>query len=161
MPDPALTSGAGGDRLRRRDALVAAAIAYATAAFLATPPFAPLQGISLDALFWLRARVYGQLHPPAESPTVVVAIDEKTHRRQPFAGVPTALWTHDIAPVLDAIVDSGARVVGFDVIFPNSAEAIFSRMAERVGSGWDRDFLLTLRKAAKPGRLVLGKVQHS
>lgn len=147
--------------MRRRDALIAAAIALGAAALLATPPFAPLDALSLDALFWLRAKVYGQLHPPAASPTVVVAIDEETHRRPPFANVPTALWTHDIAPVLDAIVDAGAKVVGFDVIFPNSAEEIFSRMAEKVGSGWDRDFLIALHKAAKPGKLLLGKVQHS
>jgi class 3 adenylate cyclase/CHASE2 domain-containing sensor protein len=147
--------------MRRRDFLIAAVIALGTAALLQASAFAPLHGASLDALFWLRAKAYGQLHKPAESPTVVVAIDEETHRRPPFANVPTALWTHDIAPVLDAIVAGGATVVGFDVIFPNSAEDIFARMAEKVGSGWDRPFLIALHDAAKSGRLVLGKVQHS
>jgi class 3 adenylate cyclase/CHASE2 domain-containing sensor protein len=147
--------------MRRRDAFVAAAIAIGTAALIATPLFERLHAFSLDVLFWLRAEIYGPLHRPQDSPTVVVAIDEESHRRPPFAGVPTALWTRDIVPVLDAIVAGGARVVGFDVIFPNSAEQIFARMTERVGSGWEREFLVSLRNAAKPGKLVLGKVQHS
>jgi class 3 adenylate cyclase/CHASE2 domain-containing sensor protein len=147
--------------MRRRDTLIAAAIALATAALVATPLFAPLQALSLDALFWLRAKVYGQLHAPAESPTVVVAIDEETQRLEPFKDVPTALWTRDLAPVLDAVLAGGAKVVGFDVIFSTSAEQIFSRMSDRVGSGWDREFLLTLRNGAGEGRIVLGKVQHN
>jgi class 3 adenylate cyclase/CHASE2 domain-containing sensor protein len=147
--------------MRRRDAIVAAAIALFAAVLLATPPLAALHAISLDALFWLRAEAFGRRYEPASSPTVVVAIDEETHRRAPFEDVPTALWTRDLAPVLDAVLAAGAKVVGFDVVFASSAEQIFARMADRVGSGWDREFLLSLRNGAREGRVVLGKVQHN
>ncbi len=84
---------------------------------------------------------------------MVIAIDEATYRAQPFQGVPKVFWTREIGQVLDAVVETGAKVVGFDVIYPTSVE--------RYIRGFDRDFLLALRRAAGDGKVVLGKVQHS
>jgi adenylate cyclase len=83
---------------------------------------------------------------------VVVAIDEETHRREPFKGIPTAFWTREIGNVLDRVVAGGASAVGFDVIFPTTVQAYVP--------GFDRDFLLALRNAARQGKVVLGKAQH-
>lgn len=82
----------------------------------------------------------------------VLAIDEETYRRAPFAGAPKDTWTAPIAQALDAVIAGGATVVGFDVIFATTIE--------RYKPGHDRDFLLALRRAAREGKVVLGKVQH-
>src|SRR4051794_28160501 len=99
--------------MRLRDWLVAAALAVAGASTLMLPVFDPLRGLSVDTLFWLRNEAFGPRHDPASSPVVVVAIDEETRLRPPFASVPQAIWTHEIARVLNALVESGVAVVGF------------------------------------------------
>jgi CHASE2 domain-containing sensor protein len=83
---------------------------------------------------------------------VVIAIDEETYRRRPFQSLPKVMWSTQIATVLDAVLDGGAKVIGFDVIFPTSVEPRLR--------GHDRNMLITLRKASQAGKLVLGKVQH-
>ncbi|MBL8696735.1 MAG: adenylate/guanylate cyclase domain-containing protein [Alphaproteobacteria bacterium] len=85
-------------------------------------------------------------------PVAIVAIDEETYRTPPFAGAPKDAWTTEIAQVLGAVIDGGASVVGFDVIFATTIE--------RYNRGHDRPFLLALRQAAAAGKVVLGKVQH-
>jgi len=50
------------------------------------------------------------------------------------------------------VLDGGAKAVGFDVIFPTSVE--------RHLRGFDRGYLIALNRAAKAGKVVLGKVQH-
>lgn len=82
----------------------------------------------------------------------VIAIDEETHRREPFRDVPTAFWTRELGNVLDKVVAGGATAVGFDVIFPTTVQSFVP--------GFDRDFLVALRSAARQGKVVLGKVQH-
>src|SRR3712207_1198543 len=106
--------------MRRRDALVAASVALVAALVAAFPLAAPLGGLSVDTLFWLRGQIFGKLHDPASSPTVVLAVDEETHRRPPFADMPSPFWTRDIAPVLDAVLAGGAKVIGFDIVFAKS-----------------------------------------
>ncbi len=138
--------------MKFRNAAVAAAIALATSAAVELPFAARLDGISVDSLFWLRDAAFGQRHDPAESATVVVALDEETYRRPPFQDLPKVMWTRQIAVVMNAVLAGGARVVGFDVIFPTSVESHLR--------GYDRDFLIALRKASLKGRVVLGKVQH-
>lgn len=116
-------------------------------------PFADrLTGLSVDALFWLRDKSFGPKHEPRSSPTVVIAIDEETYRRPPFRSLPKVMWSNEIATVLDAVLDGGAKVVGFDVIFPTSVEQKLR--------GHDRKLLIALRKASQAGKVVLGKVQH-
>jgi CHASE2 domain-containing sensor protein len=138
--------------VKARDLAAALVVALAATAALASPPFQVLSGWSIDLSFWLRHVGYGALHRPEESPSVVVAFDEESTRTPPFAGVPQALWTKDVARVLDAVLAGGAKVVGFDVIFQASMEGFIP--------GFDRDLLRALARGGRAGRVVLGKAQH-
>src|SRR5689334_25113654 len=105
--------------------------------------------------------MFGNRYKPEASPTVVVAIDEESYRAAPFKGAPTMTWTGEIGRVLNAIVEGGAKVVGFDIVIPNSleqSEIPFGKgmLGERV-RGFDRDFLRALAGAAAPGKVVLGE----
>jgi adenylate cyclase/guanylate cyclase len=63
--------------------------------------------------------------------------------------------------VLNAIVDGGAKVVGFELVIPTSIEQSEIPFAEgMLGEkvrGFDRDFLRALATAAAPGKVVLGE----
>lgn len=148
----------------RRDLLTVLLIAFVIATLASLPLFDRLHGLSIDVLTWLRWRTVGQLHDPAKSPTTVVALDEETYRRKPFAGTPSITWTPAMAKALTEVVDAGAKVVGFDVIFPTSLEQSeialgTTTVGERL-RGFDRDFLRALSAASRQGKLVLGQVQH-
>ncbi|WP_207459655.1 adenylate/guanylate cyclase domain-containing protein [Azospirillum sp. SYSU D00513] len=121
-------------------------------ALLAWTARGELQGPSIDTLYWLRDASYGPAPGPQPSPVVVVGIDEETYRRPPFAGTPQAMWTPRLGTVLNALFDGGAKVVGMDVIHPTSVETLVP--------GFERDYLLALRRGGKAGSLVLAKVQH-
>jgi adenylate cyclase len=138
--------------MRRRDWLSVSAIVVLVSVLIGHVASERLAGLSIDSLFWLRSRLFAPAYAPLESPTVVVALDEETYRRPPFDELPKALWTKQIATVLDALIDGGAKVVGFDVIFATAAEPIIH--------GFDRNFLLSLKKAAHEDKVVLSKVQH-
>jgi CHAT domain-containing protein len=106
--------------------------------FLGTlPALAPLDGLGIDSLFWLRHQVYGPRHGPDQSPEVVVALDEETFRRPPFKSLPKVLWTPQLAQVINAARAGGAKVIGQDLILPTSVEGFLP--------GYDRDYLLALR----------------
>ena len=144
-----------------RDAIAATAIALACASMAVSPALDRIHGLSLDILTALRFEMFGNRHHPAASPAVVVAIDEETFRAAPFKGSPTMAWTGEIGRVINAIVEGGAKVVGFDTIIPTSleqSEIPFGEglLGERV-KGFDRDFLRALATAAAPGKLVLGE----
>jgi class 3 adenylate cyclase/CHASE2 domain-containing sensor protein len=150
--------------LTRRDIFAAALIALLTGSLFAAPQFDRLRGLSIDALTALRWTAFGARHDPLSSPAVVVAIDEETFNTPPFNRTPTVTWTRELAKVLTAVVDGGAKVVGVDIVFPNSIEQ--SEMPfgdETLGSrvrGFDRDFLRALALSARAGKLVLGQIQH-
>ena len=112
----------------------------------------------------LRWQAFGDAHRPASSPAVVVAIDEETFRTPPFEGSPGVTWTPEIGRVLTAIIDGGAKVVGFDIIFPTSIEqSVVPFGDETLGArlrGFDRDYLRALALGARAGKVVLGQVQH-
>lgn len=151
-------------RTRPRDALAALAIALACAAVTALPLFDRVRGLSLDALTALRWQAFGPRHDKGGSPAVVLAIDEETYATPPFQGSPTLTWTREIGRVLQAMVDGGAAVVGFDIVFPSSIEQSAlpfgdGPLGERL-RGFDRDYLRALNAAARQGKLVLGEVQH-
>lgn len=145
----------------RRDWVSGLAAALLAAALFASPAqfWAPtrwLQAISIDVLYAMQ-----RLLPAADmpsSPAVVIALDEETYRRPPFAEKPTVMWTPELAQVLKAVLDGGASVVGFDIVLPTSMEGFVP--------GMERPFLLALRDGARPlpgqlhGRVVLGRVQH-
>ena len=94
----------------------------------------------------------------------MVALDEETFRTPPFEGSPSVTWTPEIGRVLTAIIDGGAKVVGFDVVFPTSIEQSAVPFGdETLGArlrGFDRDYLRALALGARAGKVVLGEVQH-
>ena len=132
--------------------LTAPLVAAATAALiLFAGPADWLRGPSLDGLLLLRTWIFDP--PPAHEPRVaIIALDEETYLRPPFRGTPKALWTPEIGRVLDAVLDGGASVIGFDLILPTTVETRIP--------GHDRSLMLALRRGGKEGRVVLARVQH-
>ena len=146
----------------RRAALAAMAIALAIGIATAAP-FGPLRGGSLDLLTTLRLLAFGVEAAPEASPVAVVALDEETYRTPPFSTSPTLTWTGEIGRVASAIVEGGAAVVGFDVVFARSIEESEMGFAgATIGQkmhGFDRDYLRTLAALGRSGKLVLGDAQ--
>ena len=152
------------DPVRLRAAAAGVLIALSAGLVAASPALDGLRGFSIDVLTMLRWRAFGDAHPPASSPAVVVALDEETFRTPPFEGSPSVTWTPEIGRVLTAIIDGGAKVVGFDIIFPTSIEQSAVPFGdETLGArlrGFDRDYLRALALGARAGKVVLGQVQH-
>src|SRR5579862_377488 len=152
------------DPVRRRAALAAFLIALVVGLVAASPALDAVRGLSIDVLTALRWRVFGNPYAPASSPAVVVAIDEETFRTPPFDGTPSVTWTHEIGDVLTAVIDGGAKVVGFDIVFPTSIEQSAVPFGdETLGArvhGFDRDFLRALAVGARTGKVVLGQTQN-
>jgi adenylate cyclase len=150
-------------RIVWRDALAAALIALIAGALTAWPSRINLRGLSIDTLTALRWHLSARTGSATASPTVVVALDEATFRTEPFADSPNVTWTGEIGRILSAVIEGGAKVVGFDIVYPISIEQ--SRipfgddtLGEKV-RGFDRDFLRALALAAHDGKIVLGQVQ--
>ena len=150
--------------IRVRDAFAALLIALCAGAFTQLPALDTLHGLSIDDLTALRWHIYGPIHDPAASPAVVVALDEDTYRTPPFAGTPSVTWTREIGVVLNAIIAGGAKVVGFDIVYPTSIEQSEIPFGdETLGAkvrGFDGDFLRALALGARAGKVVLGEAQH-
>src|SRR5262245_60157598 len=146
--------------LRRHAA--ASLIVLLAALAVASPVFDGLNGLSIDILTMIRWRIFG--NAPVSSTAIVVALDEETFRTAPFEGTPSVTWTREIGRVLTAILDGGAKVVGFDVVFPTSIEQSEVPFGEEtLGArvrGFDRDYLRALALGARAGKVVLGQVQH-
>lgn len=150
-----------GKRISRAAAIGLIVVAAATVA--AAPQFQLLRGVSLDVATALAWRMFGDRNQSSPSPTVVVALDEETYRTPPFKGTPTVTWTGEIARVLAAVLGGGARVIGFDVVFPTTIEdSEIGFQGETIGErmrGFDRDFLRALNAGATAGKIVLGEIQ--
>ena len=150
-------------RIARRDILAVIIIALVTGIVFASPALEIVQGLSIDALTTLRWEIFGDRRDPASAPVVVVAIDEESYQTPPFKGSPTLTWTREVGRVLTAIVDGGAKVVGFDIVFPTSIEQSEIPFGdEMLGArmrGFDRDFLRALAMTSSAGKVVLGEVQ--
>ena len=150
--------------MRRRDALAAIIIALAFGLPFAAPALDVTRGWSLDALTALRWQAFGNRPDPASAPAVVVVLDEETLNTPPFKGSPILTWTREVGRVLTAIVEGGASVVGFDIVFPSSIEQSEIAFGEDIiGArlrGFDRDYLRALALASRAGKVVLGEVQH-
>ena len=144
-----------------RDALAVSAIALVCAAALVSPLFDKARGLSIDILTLLRWEAFGARHDPATSPVVVVALDEETYDTAPFEGSPTPTWTGEVGRVLGAVLDGGASVVGFDIVFQRSIEQSEIPFGDGTFGdhirGFDRDFLRTLAAGASAGKVVLGE----
>ncbi|MGY4626744.1 CHASE2 domain-containing protein [Bradyrhizobium sp. USDA 4486] len=149
-------------RIGRRDSVAAFLIALLAGAVFTSPPLQTLQGLSLDILTALRGKIASDSRDPAASPVVVVAIDGETYDTSPFKGSPTQTWTREIGRVLGSITEGGAKVIGFDVIFQSSIEQSEIPFGDApFGSrlkGFDRDYLIALRKLSDSGKLVLGEI---
>ena len=148
-------------RVIRRDAIAIIVIALACGLASAVPPFSLVHGWSIDLLTALRWQIFGPRHDPATQPVAVIAIDEETYDTPPFKDSPTVTWTTEIGRVLTAVLDGGARVAGFDIVFSTSIEqseipfgdeALGARMR-----GFDRPFLRSLAAGAAAGKVVLGE----
>src|SRR3954465_13329767 len=100
--------------LRLRDAIAAPRFVLVVSTGLVLPQLDTLRGVSIDVLTWLRWTTIERPASPSESSAVVVAVDEETYRTPPFDGTPIVTWTPEIARVLTAVLDGGAKVVGFD-----------------------------------------------
>ena len=137
---------------------MAVTAAVVAGSLTALPALDFLRGLSIDALTALRSQLSDQTVNPATSPTVVVALDEETFRTPPFANSPNIAWTREIGRVLTAVIDGGAKVVGFDIVYPISIEqAEIPFGDETLGAkvrGFDRDFLRALALAARNDKVV-------
>lgn len=150
-------------RTAKRDILAIVIIALVTGIVFASPALGVVQGFSIDALTKLRWEFFANHRDLPSAPVVVVAIDEESYQSPPFRGSPTLTWTREIGRVLTAIVDGGAKVIGFDIVFPSSIEQSQIPFGEEIlGArlrGFDRDFLRALATISAAGKLVLGEVQ--
>jgi len=149
-------------RVTRRDAVAIILVALACGIVSTLPPFNLIHGWSIDALTALRWQVFGTRRDPALAPVVVIAIDEETYQTPPFKGSPTVTWTTEVGRVLSAVIDGGAKVVGFDIVFSTSIEQSEIPFGDDlVGGrmrGFDRAFLRSLARGSSAGKVVLGEV---
>src|SRR4051812_14764350 len=148
-----------------RNHLLVAMLIALMAAIAAPPPPSPLlHVISIDALPSLRWFAFAPARDPAQSPAVVIALDEETYRTPPFVSTPGVTWTREIGRVVTAVLEGGAEVVGFDVVYSTSIEQSEIPFAgETLGAklrGFDRDFLRVLASGSQSGKIVLGLMQH-
>ena len=145
----------------RRDAIAIIFASLACGLLSAFPPVSHFHGWSIDVLTALRWEVFGTARDPASKPVAVVAIDEETYQTPPFKGSPTLTWTTEVGKVLTAVIDGGAAVVGFDIVFPTSIEQSEIPFGDDpLGvrmRGFDRAFLRALATASSAGKLVLGE----
>jgi adenylate cyclase len=106
--------------------------------------------LDIDVLHAIRHAISARQDKTQESPVVVIAVDEFTHRSAPFAGLPKVMWTPQLAAVQDALLDAGAAGIGWDLILPTSAATYVS------DRNFDRELLKSLSRAAKENKIVLG-----
>ena len=146
----------------RRNAIAVLLVALLSSVISALPPVSHLHGWSIDILTALRRHGFGVRHDAPAAPVAVIAIDEETYATAPFKGSPTPAWTTEIGRVLTAVLDGGAKVAGFDIVFANSIEQSELPFGDDIlGAklrGFDRPFLLSLRSGANAGKVVLGEV---
>lgn len=149
-------------RVIGRDAVAIVLASLICSLIFVLPPFNRIHGWSIDALTALRWEVFGPRRDPGSTPVAVIAIDEESYETPPFKGSPTLTWTTEIGRVLDAVIEGGAKVVGFDIIFPVSIEQSEIPFGDDLLGGrmhgFDRPFLRSLAKGASAGKVVLGEV---
>jgi len=122
-------------------------------ALLSGPISDRLSGISLDLLFLSRSFVNQADDKEFKSEDfALVIIDEETYRTPPFEQSPLVMWTPAIAAVLGDIQKAKPKMVGMDLIFPTSVEAL--------SPNYDRPLLKVLRRGRNAKNLVIGKFDH-
>ncbi|HEV3178138.1 MAG TPA: adenylate/guanylate cyclase domain-containing protein [Stellaceae bacterium] len=138
--------------MTRRDLAAVAGIAVAATLLFGSDRVARLDGLGIDSLFWLRQELVSSAGGPADAPVAVIAIDEETYRQPSFKDTPRVMWVPQQAKVVDAVLDAGAIVIGFDITYSTSVESYIP--------GYERSFLRSLHRGASDGRIVLSKAQH-
>lgn len=138
--------------MKSRDWAAIVVVSGMVAWLFSLPAFDRLTNLGVDSLFWLREQVFTP-PAPAASPAVVIAVDEETYRQPPFKDTPYALWTPLLAEVVDGLVAADVSVIGLDLIFPTSVQPVLP--------GYDRSFLVALKKASQHGKIVLTKFQST
>lgn len=138
--------------MKPRDWAALVVVSGMVAWLFSLPVFDRLNNLGIDTLFWLREQVFTP-PAPAASPAVVIAVDEETYRQPPFKDTPYALWTPLLAEVVDGLAAADASVIGLDIIFPTSVQPVLP--------GYDRSFLVALKKASQQGKIVLTKFQST
>lgn len=95
----------------KRAALAAAIIASVVSLLMGVLPLQSLEGWLIDWRYVTRARMR-----PVEpaSPIRVVLLDSKTEKM--FAAEPRVFWLPHLTRAASAMIDAGARAVGFDII---------------------------------------------
>src|SRR6201987_3423937 len=126
----------------RRDAVAIILIAVVCGLLSVLPPISLAHGWSIDALTALRWKLLGPQRDAAAAPVAVIAIDEETYETPPFKGSPTLIWTTEIGRVLTAVLDGGAKVAGFDIVFANSIEQSEIPFGDEMGGNKRRVFAL-------------------
>jgi adenylate cyclase len=151
-------------KIRRttRDLIAIGLIALTCGVLSVLPPFDIARGLSLDILTALRWQMFGRRADPiASSAAVVVAFDEESFLTPPLQTSPFLTWTGEVGRVLTAVLDGGAKVAGFDVVFETSIEQSNIPFGDGVFGdkvrGFDRDFLRALAAGAAAGKVVLGE----
>ncbi len=146
----------------RRDAIAIILGSLVCGLIFVFPPFDRIHGWSIDSLTALRWEAFGPRRDPASAPVAVIAIDEETYETPPFQGSPTMTWTTEVGRILDRVIEGGAKVVGFDIIFPVSIEQSEIPFGDDLLGGrmrgFDRPFLRSLARAASAGKVVLGEI---
>src|SRR5246127_417566 len=149
-------------RMIRRDAIAIMLVALLSGICFGLAPLDIVHGLSIDFLTAARFELFGPRHDPAAAPVAVIAIDEETYHTPPFDASPTPTWTTEIGRVLTAVLDGGAKVAGFDIVFANSIEQSEIPFGDDIlGAklrGFDRPFLVSLASGASAGKVVLGEV---
>jgi adenylate cyclase len=147
----------------RLEILAITLVALIVGCGVSLPASNPIRGWSIDALTTLRWLAFGERRKPADSSTVVIALDDETYASAPFKGSPTLTWTNDTGRVVSAAIEGGARVVGFDVIFASTIEDSEIRIGDdTVGDrlrGFDHDYLRALATGGRAGKIVLGETE--
>lgn len=149
-------------RRYREATCVACAVLAAVAVGLIRFPVA-LDGVLLDLLVWSRELVVPSRDEPEASPVAVIALDQRSLDEPELARFPRALMAPVWAALLDGVFASGARAVGFDVLFLYNAN--------QFSPGFDIPWLAALDRhrqrivlARSPGALptasILAAVRH-
>jgi adenylate cyclase len=152
---------------RSAGALAAFVISVLAVSVLSLPAFDRLHGLDDDILHLLRDVLAPVHSTPTESPVAVIAITPESFSAASLNGIPSILWTDQMAKVQQKALDAGARVYGWDVILQNSAaksmsDILSERVAlnkdsERALRRLDRDLLLGMKNYGREqGRVVLG-----
>jgi adenylate cyclase len=136
-----------------RRAAAALAVGLAAGAFSATEYGGFVQRKGLDYLFWMRHVAAGPIYPAERSPVAVVVIDEESYDAEPLRDRPQVAWTPQIAQLLNALNEGGAKSVGLDIVYPTTLEAQIPN--------YDRPLRQAVGRLGRSGKLVLGAIDSS